>query len=35
MLGGGEHRAMTRGHGGKYGAAGPQQFQANTDFSIW
>jgi len=37
LLGGGEHRAMTRGYGGRYGAAGPtgSQYQANTDFSIW
>jgi len=37
LLGGGEHRAMTRGYGGRYGAAGARggQFQAKTDFSIW
>jgi len=36
LLGGGEHRVITRGYGGRYGAAGAKgQYQANTDFSIW
>ena len=36
MLGGGEHKVMTRGYGGRYGAAGAKgQYQANTEFSIW
>ena len=34
MLGGGEHKIMTRGHGGRYGSAGSQH-QANVDFSVW